>query len=672
MAETTAFLTSLEKFFDSLGIASLALDDDVRTLSWNQEFLRLFPEHAGWIRRGEPYAENLRRFYRARLDAAEMPDIEAHVADGTGRHLRQVEPFEFLHRDRWLRVAVLPLPGLGRLRAWTVSHSSHDGERIGLPTVEAGPHPAPGTAGRSEETTAFLTSLERFLDSLGIASLALDDDVRTLSWNQEFLRLFPEHAGWIRRGEPYAENLRRFYRARLDAAEMPNIEAYVADGTGRHLRQVEPFEFLHRDRWLRVAVLPLPGLGRLRAWTVSRSSHDGERLVMQMVQGGTLPALGIMEQIADGLMVRDAADRIVLANRRFAQLYGLMAPEHAIGRTFRELLASAWAGAPGAEAACQSWADNSRFAGAPFELPLPDDRWVRVRDYRSRDGALFSTHVDVTDLVRLKRSANEAQRRAEELAARLCAEMEERKRTEALTVQLARLAALGEMATGLAHELNQPLAALTLAADTAAIRLSSLGAAAIPEALERLEHVAATAARARDILDHVRLFARAEMPDRAPEPVDLRDAVRGALTLTQAAIRSAGIELETRQPAAPIRVMGHLIALQQMIVNLLMNARDAVAANRTQGGAIRIQIEQQDGEALLTVADNGGGFAEAELQRAFEPFFTTKPPGKGTGIGLSVAYSTVQAMGGTIRLSNAEDGAVVCVRLPSSVGEPVS
>lgn len=514
------------------------------------------------------------------------------------------------------------------------------------------------------ETAAFLTGLEAWLDSLGIASLLLDEEARTVSWNREFLRLFPEHAGFIRKGEPYAENLRRFYRVRLDAAETPNLDAYVADGVERHRRQVDPFEFLHRGRWLRVSVLPLPGLGRLRAWTLSRSAHDGARLALEMAQAGTRPALAAMDQIAEGLMVRDAAARILLCNPRFAELYGLEAPEHAIGRTFPDLLDEAWAATPGAAAARQGWADNSRFAGAPFELPLPGDRWVRVRDFRSQDGSLVSTHVDVTDLVRLKRSASEAQQRAEGLAAQLAAEMAERKRSEARTVQVARLASLGEMATCLAHELNQPLAVLTLAADIAKARLETLGAAAIPDALERLERVATTAMRARGIVDHLRLFGRAEEEERPPEPVDVCEAVRGALTLTQAAIRSAGITLETRLPAAPIRVMGHLIALEQVILNLLMNARDAVAARRAEGGLIRLRLDRHEGEALLTVADNGGGFSEAALQRGFEPFFTTKRPGEGTGIGLSIAYSTIQAAGGRIRLSNAAEGAVVCVRLP--------
>ncbi|MCX7378186.1 MAG: hypothetical protein NTY94_15765 [Alphaproteobacteria bacterium] len=134
----------------------------------------------------------------------------------------------------------------------------------------------------------FTDSLEVFLDNLSIASLLLDHDGRMLGWNSEFLRLFPEQAGHIRKEEPYAENLRRFYSARLDATEMPSIETYVAAGVDRHFRQVEPFEFLHRGRWLRASVLPVPGVGCLRAWTVVRSPLDGERLAMHMAHSGKL------------------------------------------------------------------------------------------------------------------------------------------------------------------------------------------------------------------------------------------------------------------------------------------------------------------------------------------------------------------------------------------------
>jgi PAS domain S-box-containing protein len=310
---------------------------------------------------------------------------------------------------------------------------------------------------KMDEHQVFTHSLNAFLDSLGIASLFLDNDARTIGWNSEFLRLFPEQAGHIHKDEPYAENLRRFYSVRLDAAEMLRIEFYVAAGVERHTRQVEPFEFLHRGRWLRASILPVPGVGRLRAWTSVRSPKDCERLAGQMAHSGGHSALSALEEIPDGIVVRTLAGRITLCNRRFAEIYGLRSPEEAVGRTLSDLLEIAWTGSAHTDAARQIWSDVSRFIGAPFDLELPSDRWVRVRDYRSFDDVVVSTHVDVTSIVRLQRSAAEARRQAEELEARLQVEVEERKQTDARTARIGYLAALGSGVTGLRNKVGGAL-----------------------------------------------------------------------------------------------------------------------------------------------------------------------------------------------------------------------
>jgi C4-dicarboxylate-specific signal transduction histidine kinase len=502
------------------------------------------------------------------------------------------------------------------------------------------------------------------MDELGTAALALDAADHTLRWNREFLELFPEHSGRIHLGEPYAENLRRFYRGRLDADELAQIERYVADGVERHRRQVAPFEFLHRGQWLRAAVLPLPQGGRLRFWTRAAAARDGNAVATLMVASGKRAAAEALNQTADGLMVHDAAGRIIMANQAFAELYGLSSPGVATGWSFAEVLAAAWAGVGDASEARQRWADNSRFPGAPFELPLPGDRWVRVREQRTHDGSWVGTHVDVTDLCRMQRSLAEAHRRAEELARMLNAEIQERKRAEAQMVQTARLISLGQMAAGLAHELNQPLAIMALAADNAIMELEQNGAEAIPAALERLESIANGSIRARGVVDHLRLFGREDEQPEATEPVELAEVVKGALLLAEAAIRSAGIELSLSLPDPPARVMGKMIPLEQVLLNLLLNARDAVLARGLPAGAIRLAITRAEGQVVLTVADNGGGFSPGALARALEPFFTTKEAGKGTGLGLSLAYSTIRAMGGTMTLANADGGAVVRITLP--------
>ncbi|AWN55632.1 hypothetical protein DK412_14530 [Methylobacterium sp. 17Sr1-1] len=100
------------------------------------------------------------------------------------------------------------------------------------------------------------------LDGLDIGLCAFDAEDRTLAWNQTFLYLFPEHDGFVHAGEPYRENLLRFYRTRLTSDELPYIEEYVASGIARHQAQTRPFEFEHRGTWLQVSAQTIPGLGR--------------------------------------------------------------------------------------------------------------------------------------------------------------------------------------------------------------------------------------------------------------------------------------------------------------------------------------------------------------------------------------------------------------------------
>lgn len=223
----------------------------------------------------------------------------------------------------------------------------------------------------------------------------------------------------------------------------------------------------------------------------------------------------------------------------------------------------------------------------------------------------------------------------------------------------ARLATLGEMAAGLAHELNQPLAVMSLAADNAARALEKRGAAAVPDAQRRLQRIAQQALRARDVVDHLRVFGR---PDEGkPEPIALASAVDGAIVLTAGALRSAGIAVEIDLPTGLPPVMARLVPLEQALVNLLLNARDAIeekAGADSREGWIRISARTQGETVALTVADSGGGIPEAAIDRLFEPFFTTKAPGKGTGLGLSICHAAMRAFGGSITVRNGPEGAV--------------
>lgn len=236
---------------------------------------------------------------------------------------------------------------------------------------------------------------------------------------------------------------------------------------------------------------------------------------------------------------------------------------------------------------------------------------------------------------------------------------------EAKTAVAAKLATLGEMAAGMAHELNQPLAAMLLAAENAQNALRRGDAPAVDA---RLEIIAGEAERARDIIDHLRIFARGD--EGAPlGAVDPAAAVRDALLLVRAALREAGITVTVDLPGHLPAVRGRQVQLEQVLLNLLINARDALQERPPAAEGRRLAITGRvtaEGGVELGVRDNGGGVPPALIARVFDPFFTTKPPGVGTGIGLSICHGIILGFGGTIACRNADGGAEFTIALPAA------
>ncbi|WP_156311836.1 EAL domain-containing protein [Methylobacterium platani] len=250
--------------------------------------------------------------------------------------------------------------------------------------------------------------LADLLDGLDIGLCAFDADDRTLGWNQTFLYLFPEHDGFVRAGEPYRENLLRFYRTRLTSDELPYIEEYVASGIARHQAQTRPYEFEHRGTWLRVSTQTIPGLGRVRLWRpiTREAAPAGSRAAAEAAQGAP-----------DGIAAANADGRIVSANRQFGQLYGV-APAEAVGLTFEAVVVRAWQQAAEAppDQLLARLRESLRFEGAPFEVPLPGERWIRVIEHARAGGARTGAHFDITGLKReqaaLRAAEAEARRSA--------------------------------------------------------------------------------------------------------------------------------------------------------------------------------------------------------------------------------------------------------------------
>ncbi len=244
----------------------------------------------------------------------------------------------------------------------------------------------------------------------------------------------------------------------------------------------------------------------------------------------------------------------------------------------------------------------------------------------------------------------------------------ERRRAEELLRlgQIGRLNALGELAAGMAHELNQPLTAL-LANTRAAQRLLDEDPPDIATARGAMGQAADQARRAAEVVG--RLRRTVERPDRgaAAVPVPLLDAARNVLFLLEPECRRRGVEVAWQLPAVPPTVRADPVALEQVVHNLVMNALQAMEQVPVGERRLTLVLGAEGGFGVLRVRDHGPGFGDAVMLRLFEPFFTTREGG--LGLGLSLCETLAVGMGGSLTAGRAEPrGAEFRLDLPLAGG----
>jgi two-component system C4-dicarboxylate transport sensor histidine kinase DctB len=279
----------------------------------------------------------------------------------------------------------------------------------------------------------------------------------------------------------------------------------------------------------------------------------------------------------------------------------------------------------------------------------------RQRAYLTAKKAGAQLQTEVAERTRELREAN----------IQLQTEVDERRRTEARLratqnelVQAGKLAALGQMSAAIAHEVNQPLAAIrTFMASTKIFAQRG----DVKQVTHNLGMIDALAERMASITNHLKSFARKTEPGR-PEPVAVARAVEGALFLIGSQIKSEGVR--TSQDIEPdLWVNGYAIQLEQVLVNLIRNALDAVADVKRP--EIELSARAIGDTVRISIADNGPGIAPELIDRIFDPFVTSKPVGKGLGLGLSITYGIVQDFRGRMVAANRpQGGAEFVVELP--------
>jgi len=356
-----------------------------------------------------------------------------------------------------------------------------------------------------------------------------------------------------------------------------------------------------------------------------------------------------------GITIKDRAGRILYANPADVEMHGYDSVDELLGKP-ASIFGPAEAARPLPSAAVDSIDGlvregfNVRRDGSRFPVRLVSDV---VRNHAGVAVGLITVCEDIT-----------ARRRVEEELRR---SHEEARASSAALIQAEKLTALGEVAASMVHELNQPLNAIKISCQ-AALRAAAPDAAG--PGVEDLREIVDLVNRAAEVVDHVRRFAR--RTEGVPHgSVDMNPVVGRAVALLAPQMEDRGIELvQTLSPGLPA-VIGDPVALEQVVLNLLVNAKDALAQGRTERPRIELRTRvaptgsDPGASVIVEVIDNGPGIAE-ELQRSiFEPFFTTKAAGKGTGLGLAIVRRIVEQHHGAITLtSHPGSGACFSITLP--------
>jgi PAS domain S-box-containing protein len=255
---------------------------------------------------------------------------------------------------------------------------------------------------------------------------------------------------------------------------------------------------------------------------------------------------------------------------------------------------------------------------------------------------------DVTERVRLERAGKQSEQALQESRAEL--------------VRAARIATMGELTASIAHEINQPLAAVATNA-SAALRWLAAQPPNLDEAREAAFGAVREASRASRVIQRIRTLLKKTLPQL--RPVSVNEVIREVLILAHGELVTAGVAVHTKLAADVPTVLGDRVQLQQVLLNLIMNAVDAMIAIRDRPRKLLITSANDAEEVLIQVQDSGQGLDPENVHRIFDSFFTTKA--EGTGMGLSISRSIIEAHGGRLRaMPGSPHGAVFQMALPKA------
>ena len=356
-----------------------------------------------------------------------------------------------------------------------------------------------------------------------------------------------------------------------------------------------------------------------------------------------ISALGAaVEQLNAGIALFDETDSLIYSNDKLESVINLRSETNIEGMHYQQFAHHI---AQFSSITRMNSGSSSVFAGLlnffhrpdnSIELKTSDGRSLRVEGQKLLDDHSIFIFTDITEI--------QSQR----------AQLE----------QATKLATLGEMATGIAHEINQPLNAVKLIAENIRRGMESNQEKTQSRVGDKMQQIIAQIDRAATITTHMRKSARNATEEDLT--TDTLTALNDCQNMLSARMRLDDVEwlMDVEKDLEHVDI--HPLRMEQVLLNLINNALDAIAAKNTPQKWIKVSAQRNDqGQISIAMEDSAGGIPQAVMDRVFDPFFTTKEVGKGTGLGLSISFNIIQDAGGTISVENTRHGARFTITLPT-------